>query len=160
MGREGITDKQRQTAPTTPASSGANANSSESSGPRENKERNMNRLHMSSIILILCVLLSSLLPGLALAGGSGPSYAEAMDEAYVEAYNQRAVERYESMLATAAAKRNTAGAAVSYAEAMDEAYLQAYIQRAVERYESIQSGPTVEMQERKGEDSTEDVARQ
>lgn len=104
------------------------------------KEPTMNRLFIA-LLSTLIVALFALNPTTAFAQDNTPDAGDAADQAYLQEYHRRAVEKYESMLATQAAKN----AAINNRAMPDwggEIFVQEYEQRTREKYAAVQKSAT------------------
>ncbi|MCL4834065.1 MAG: hypothetical protein KJZ86_16600 [Caldilineaceae bacterium] len=93
----------------------------------------MNRRMLIAILYTLAIAFFALSTTPLFAQDATPNDVDAEDRAYLQEYNQRAVEKYRSMQATQAAK-NAASKAASTPEYGGESFLTEYAQRASDTY--------------------------
>lgn len=105
------------------------------------KENPMNRRMITAILTSLLFALFALSAAPAFAQDPIPSDVDAAEQAYLQEYHQRAVEKYQAMKATQAA-RNASVAAAAVPDWGGEMFVQEYQQRAREVYASVQQPST------------------
>jgi uncharacterized protein YbcV (DUF1398 family) len=99
------------------------------------KEQTMNRFSIAILCsLILAIFALSATP--AFAQDASPNDVDAMDQAYLTEYQQRAVEKYAAMQATQTAK-NVAAKVTALPDYGGEIFLQEYDQRARALYTAL-----------------------
>ena len=101
----------------------------------------MNRRIITAILTSLLLALFALSAAPAFAQDAIPSDVDAMDQAYLQEYQQRAVEKYQAMKATQAA-RNASIAAAAVPDWGGEMFVQEYQQQAREVYAAAQKPGT------------------